>query len=144
MTSQSTQNEDVKFAQEGLKPFLQSTGYSPMQAGNASKALTGYIRYCGQVMLTDALIRRLIREGRTPGTSEENRIKPMSRMAYFRAGQKEQDAHERKIKEAGKEKVYSLVASDGTYLPIGSYAYEYAKYLYALRIEANVESAGVF
>lgn len=144
LSATESQNQDVQFAKDGLKPFLEHMGYSSMQMGTAMKVLTTLIRSGDKVMLKDAWIRKLIREGRTPRIGEEDRIKPMSRMAFFRADGREQDEHERKINASGKKKVYSLVHGDGRIMDIGAYEYAYAKYLHALKLEANVESAGCF
>lgn len=127
---------DVLFAQEGLEPFIKCMGYKSLHAGAARKALTTAVRYNGQIVMRDALIRRLIRENRTPTMREEDRIKPMSRMAYFRADNREQQEHEKKVKEAGKKAVYSL-DSENLQLELGSYEFAYASYLFALHKAAG-------
>jgi hypothetical protein len=135
----ATESPDLKtvlFAQEGLEPFLKSMGYASLQAGAAKNALTTAVRYNGRVVMRDALIRQLIRDKRIPTMREEDRIKPLSRMAHFRANNSQQDEHQKKIKAAGKMAVYSL-ESDDLQLTLGAYEYAYARYLYALHQAAG-------
>ena len=127
---------DVLFAQEGLEPFLKCMGYASLHAGAAKKALTTAVRYNGRVLMRDALIRQLIRDKRTPTMREEDLIKPMSRTAYFRADNREQQEHEQKVKAAGKKAIYSL-DSDDLQLQLGAYEYAYASYLYAMHQAAG-------
>ena len=115
-----------------------------MQSGLAKKVLKKPVRYKEMIMMMATLVHRMVADGRTPEASEEVRIKPMSSRAFSRADNLEQDEHERKIKAAGKKKVYSLVYNDGRIMEIGAYEYAYAKYLHALKAEANIESAGCF
>ena len=136
-------NEARLFDKE-LTVFTVAMNYSDMQSGLAKKVLTKFVRHKDQILRMAELIDRLVTEGRTPEESEENRIKPMTSRAFSRADNLEQDEHERKIKAAGKKKVYSLVYRDGRIMDIGAYEYAYAKYLHALKLEANIESAGCF
>ena len=48
----------------------------------------------------------------------------MSRVQYNRASQREQDAHEKKMREAGTKTVYTVSGSE-----LGKYAYDYAQHL---------------
>lgn len=127
---------DVLFAQEGLAPFIQCMGYKSLHAGSALKALTRTVCYNNQIHMTDALIRKLIRENRTPTTREEDRIKPMSRLGFAFSTEEGKQAHEQKIQDAGKKRVYSIDSEDLQF-PLGSYEFAYASYLHALHKAAG-------
>lgn len=60
-------------------------------------------------------------------TFEETKIKPMSRLAFHRANQKEQDAHEEKMRLGGMITVYLVNNFD-----LGKIAYDYAMNLSTL------------
>jgi hypothetical protein len=126
---------------QDLAAFSVAMNFSAMQSGMAKKVLKKWVRYQGKILETARFVEILIAEGRVPRASEEDRIKPMSRMAYFRADNNEQDEHERKIKAAGVKKVFDLVSSDGRSMRIGDYGYAYAQYVRALKAGANVEGA---
>ena len=57
-------------------------------------------------------------------SDEEDVVKPMSRMAMFRATNEAQAAHEDRVRQAGKKTVYRINGYD-----LGKTAFEYAKYL---------------
>ena len=54
------------------------------------------------------LERKIQKEGFIPYTWEEPRIKDMSRMAFFRATNEEQRAHEKRQQEAGLKTCYGI------------------------------------
>lgn len=137
-------DKEARQFEESIMVFTNAMNYSAMQAGLAKKVLTKFVRHKDQILRMAELIDRLVTKGRTPEESEENRIKPMTSRAFSRADNREQDDHERKSKLAGNKKAYNLVSADGYCLPLGAYEYAYAKYLHALKAEANIESAGCF
>lgn len=65
------------------------------------------------------------------GSFDEPKIKPMSRTQFNRATQREQDAHEKKMRDAGTKTVYLVSGSE-----IGKYAYDYAQHLIARKNSA--------
>lgn len=67
-------------------------------------------------------------------TYEENKIKPMSRAQFNRATQREQDAHDKKVREGGKVTVYQVNGSD-----LGKTAYDYAQHLLNQEVAAKRE-----
>lgn len=67
-------------------------------------------------------------------TLEENKIKPMSKMQFHRADQKQQDAHEARVKEAGKKTTYLVNESE-----LGKIGYDYAEYLIAQKSKPDQE-----
>ena len=69
-------------------------------------------------------IEDMVSNGGAISSYEENKIKDMSRRAYNRANQEEQDAHDKKQREAGKKTVYLVAGYD-----LGKTAYDYADYL---------------
>lgn len=107
-----------------MAEFLRSSNYSPMLLARARIALEKQVRLDGVVMPSHSFIHTLIARGLEPSVRQEDRIKPMSRMANFRATNEEQRAHERKIKEGGTVAVYSV----GNY-DVGAFEYALASYL---------------
>ena len=101
-------------------------GMNRLKRGQVIKALNKKISASGKIISRKALVRKLIEEGKPTSTSEVDKIKPMSRRQDFGANQQEQDAHARKIKEAGKKTVYSVGGYD-----LGKTAYDYAEHLKA-------------
>ena len=77
-----------------------------LQESRASAALDKQVRDNGEYMTRRQWVERKVSEGMKTRVTQEDRIKPMSRMAYFRATNEEQRAHERRIKDAGKKDVY--------------------------------------
>ena len=79
----------------------------------------------GEVMTARERVESLWKSGElSVSTHEENKIKPMSRSQFNRATQREQDAHEKKVREGGKITVYQVNGSD-----LGKTAYDYAQHL---------------
>lgn len=79
----------------------------------------------GEVMTARDRVEALWKSGElSVSTYEENKIKPMSRSQFNRATQREQDAHEKKVREGGKITVYQVNGSD-----LGKTAYDYAQHL---------------
>ena len=110
-------------------------GMAPNTAALAAKALEKEVRFKGEV----ASIRSFIDKWHEAGTLEvsttqEPRIKPMSRTAYNRADNKAQDEHERRMKEAGNKTVYWVNDID-----LGKIAHDYAQHM--LELEAKPADA---
>lgn len=93
-----------------------ATAQTEAQAGSVSKPDIANIRRDatldkqtsenGEVMTRREWVQRKVAEGLKPAIKQEDRIKPMSRMQFFRASNEEQRAHERRVKAAGKKDVY--------------------------------------
>lgn len=79
----------------------------------------------GKLMTRRQMVEFLLAEGWKPIATEIDRVKPMSRIAFFRADQWAQDAHEARIKAAGKKTVYSMQRDDRIY-DITKIQYEFA------------------
>ena len=60
----------------------------------------------GEVMTRRQWVERKIADGQNPSVTQENKIQPMSRAQFNRASNEEQDAHERRVKLAGKKDVH--------------------------------------
>lgn len=109
----------------GVGSFLD--GASPMQAGKLKASLAKQYRFDGEEMTVQERVESLHKSGNLQVSSfEEPKIKPMSRTQFNRADNREQAAHERKMREAGKKTVYLVGESD-----IGKTAHDYAKHLLA-------------
>ena len=116
---------------DSINGFLD--GKAPMQAGAIRNALNKQWRFDGVVMTARERIESLWRDGKLAlKTYEENKIKPMSRRDFNRASQREQDAHENKMREAGTKTVYVVSESE-----LGKIAYDYAQHLLAKTADAN-------
>jgi hypothetical protein len=83
-------------------------GGNPMQKGKSIAALSKMIRHNGVSKTKRQFIEDLVADGANTGTYEEDKIKPMSRMAFFKATDQQQREHEKKVKEAGKVTRYML------------------------------------
>lgn len=97
---------------------------TPMQLGRTIAALNKAVQVDGKPTTIKAVVKKLVESGELTSTELHDVIKPMTRLQSFRANQQEQDAHEKKIKDAGKKTVYYV----GDY-NLGKTAYDYAQYL---------------
>ena len=111
-----------------MTAFLATLGH--MYAGKARTVLNNHIRWDDRVMTSQAFIEAQVIRGYIPRIVQEDRIKPMSRMAYFRADNEEQRDHEAKIKKAGKKDVYRL-EKEGSTFTVTMAELKYAEYLIA-------------
>jgi len=98
---------------------------TPMKRGKIVSTLNKPIMFSGKRYTIKEKVRELVKDGKAElDTFQEDVIKPMSRTAFNRATQKEQDAHERRVKEASKKTVYTVGGYD-----MGKTGYDYAVYL---------------
>ena len=118
-----------------IDAFLIASNYTPMKIGQAKKTLLAPIRVNGVLTTVHEFIESSVAAGLTLSTEQEDKIKPMSRMAYFRADNNQQAAHERKIKAAGKKTVRYIGGFE-----IGVFEYTYASYLIEKQSKVAVES----
>jgi hypothetical protein len=113
----------------------------PKARGIAVKYLNKPIRSDGKVTTIKELVKSKLANGEKTSTFEEDKIKPMSRMAAFRADERQQREHEKRVKEGGKKTVYLVGNTD-----LGKIAYDYANYLSAKepeQQEAKLDNANV-
>ena len=112
-----------------------TTDKTPMQAGKIREALAKQYRFDGVVRTVRQQVEWLHANGGLEvSTFDEPKIKPMSRAQFNRATQREQDAHEKKMREAGTKTVYLVGGSD-----LGKIAYDYAKHLLAERADSDIQ-----
>lgn len=112
-----------------IKKFTDAYGYTSMAAGKAREYLKTQVNYAGfGAMARMDFIENRIEAGARVTSSEENRIKDLSRTRFNRMDQREQDAHAKRQKEAGKKTVYYL--SD---FEITKVEADYAEYLASKR-----------
>ena len=97
-----------------------------LQTGRTKKALNKQFRFeDGGVMTVRERVEALAKSGELEvSTYEENKIKPMSRRAYNRADNQEQEAHDKRVKDGGKKTVYQVNGSE-----LGKIGHDYANYL---------------
>ena len=113
---------------------------TPMQKGRIRKALAKQFRFGddGIMSVRERIENIHAGEGLATDTREEPKIQPMSRMRYHRANQQEQDAHEKKMREAGNKTVYLVNGSE-----LGKTAYDYAQHLQSESIPSKPDKAPV-
>jgi hypothetical protein len=97
---------------------------SPMHLAKAVEALNKAVQVDGKPTTIKAQVKKLVEAGELATTEQHDKIKPMTRTQFNRATQKEQDAHDNRVKEAGKKTVYYVGDFD-----LGKTAYDYAQYL---------------
>lgn len=107
-----------------LAPFFASTDYPALKIGQAKKALLTPVRLEGQIMKVYEFAETLAGRGLKMEIVMEDRIKPMGRMAAFRADNRQQAAHEQRIKEAGKKKVHYIGGFE-----VGAFEFAYASFV---------------
>jgi hypothetical protein len=111
------------------------TGKAPNQQELARKALAKQYRFDGQVMTVRERVDSLHAAGDLEvSTIEDPKIKPLSRAAFNRASQREQDAHEKKMREAGTKTTYLVNGSE-----LGKTAYDYASHLLSKKAAPKAE-----
>lgn len=109
-------------------------GKAPNTQELIRKALDKQYRFDGVVRSVREQVEWLSANGALEvSTFEEPKIKPMSRTQFNRATQREQDAHEKKMREAGTKTVYLVGGSE-----LGKYAYDYAQHLLARKVQADI------
>ena len=108
----------------GIKVFTDAVGMNDMAAGKARESLKKLVKYKDQAVTIKEAVEQLVEAGELATTEQHDKVKPMTRTQFNRATQKEQDAHEKRVKEAGKKTVYYVGDFD-----LGKTAYDYAQYL---------------
>lgn len=121
---------DKKTIADNIDGFLDDA--KPMQRGKAIKALNKPIRINGEADTLKSQVKKLLAAGEKTSTREENKVQPMSRRQFNQADQRQQDAHEARIKEAGKKTVYYIGGYD-----LGKTAYDYAEHLISKKESVN-------
>lgn len=106
-------------------------GESAMARARRVTALSALIRVDGVIKTKKRMVDDKVAAGETTSLSEEDRIKPMSRTAFNRANNRDQDAHAKRVRDGGKVSVYQLGDS-----VIDKIAYDYANYLISKTKEA--------
>ncbi len=114
--------DTAKKVDEHIWGFADS--FKPRRKAKVLKTLNKQTRVNGEIKTRKKMIEDLVAEGVEISTRRENKVKPLSRQASFKASQQEQDAHEAKIKAAGKKTVYSVGGYDVT-----KTEYDYAQFL---------------
>ena len=99
---------------------------------NAKKALNQQTRVDGgPIIKVHEFIENIAKLGAKTRCLQVPKIKPLSRMAYFRATNEQQKAHELKMKQSGTKPEYMF----GAYL-VNQTSYEYALFLEAKQAKA--------
>ena len=115
-----------------LDGFIAASGYPAMKSGLARKTLLSLVRYDKEVMRSFELVDKLVGGGAQISVTEEDRIKPMARRAFNRADNREQDAHDKRVAEAGKKPVYTLGE-----MALGKFEYDYASHVISKNVEVD-------
>lgn len=105
-----------------------AAGMTAMQRGRIRSVLGKQFRFSrfgGRVMTRREYIDALYEAGDlSVSQHREPRVKPMSRLQFFRATQAQQDAHARKMREGGEKTVYLVNNSE-----MPNVAHDYAQHL---------------
>jgi hypothetical protein len=107
---------------------------NPLAKGRLATALGKQVRLKGKADTVKNHVRALVSDGAKTESYEEDRIKPMSRMAFFRADAKTQEEHEKRVREGGKKTVYLVEGFD-----LGKVAYDYANFLIAKKADTTLQ-----
>ena len=131
LVDESNKQEQAKQSERAnIDGFMDDA--NPMAKGRAISALNKEVNYKGKVTTIKELVRSKVKNGETTSTEEEDKIKPMSRIAYFRADNKRQAEHDKKVKEGGKVTVYYVGNTN-----LGKTAYDYANHLIVKQQSSN-------
>lgn len=110
-----------------IDDWLSKTSYTPVQKGSARAILSReaiYPEFDNAQLARVEFVQRVVDKGGKPDVEQVNRIKDKTRTQFNRMSQREQDEHERKIREGGKVAEYSV----GNYI-VTKTEYDYANYL---------------
>lgn len=100
-------------------------GKTPAKKGLIRKALSKEMRINGVVSTLRNYVESSLSSGKLEiSTYEEDKIKPLSRTQFNRMDNRQQEAHEKKVREGGKVTVYEVNGYD-----LGKTAYDYAQHL---------------
>lgn len=101
------------------------------QAARQVSALNTLTRYHNRAMTRKESIETIVQlEHGKPYTYEDHKIQPMSRKAFFKATQREQDNHAQRMRDAGKKICYAVKMPEGSFFTVPKIAYDYACELY--------------
>lgn len=110
-------------------------GKAPNTQELIRKALDKQVRFNGEVMTVRQYVELKASAGTLdPGSFDEPKVKPMSRTQFNRASQREQDAHEKRMREAGTKTVYTVNGYE-----LGKHAHDYAQHLLAVNAEPELQ-----
>ena len=123
--------EDAKLDVDGFGADLK-----PMNRTRAVTALNKQIKANGKLTTLKDLVRESVKAGKKPSIEEVAAIKPMSRTRFNRSSNREQELHEKKMKESGKKKVYYVGDYD-----LGKTAYDYAVHLRNKKLKKSLPSS---
>lgn len=107
-----------------LAPFFASVDYPALRIGQAKKALLAPVRLEDKIMKSYEFAEILASRDLKMEILMEDRIKPMGRMAAFRADNQAHAAHEQRVKDAGKKKVHYIGGFE-----VGAFEFAYAGFV---------------
>ena len=128
----TTKKEEEDAARSDIDGF--GDNVAPMMRGKIVDTLSKLSSTEFGILSRKELVRKLVERGDKPNTREEPKIKPLSRTAFNRADNREQRAHEEKMKAAGNKTVYSVGDYD-----LGRTAHDYAVHLIELKNKQSTE-----
>ena len=131
-----------KNAQDIADSKKANEGKTPLQIANeakANKTLDTKIRVNGVEKTKRNHIEDVLSEGGHTETAEVNVIKDPTRTAYNRMDGRQQEAFEKRQKEAGKKTEYRLFSKDGSFIEINKTEYNYANSLKEGKQDTKVE-----
>ena len=129
-------DKEAKAERENIDGF--GNTLKPHHKGKAIKDLNKQVRINGVVDSIKNHVRKKVEDGETTSWNEEDKIQPMKRRAFNNATQAEQDAHAKRVREAGKKITYQVGNHD-----LGKTAHDYANYLINKKNEPTEETKPV-
>lgn len=107
----------------------------------ANSVLAKDVKINGKISTMREAVQELMAKGAELSTDEVDAIKPMTRRQFNRADGREQDAHDKRVKEGGKKTLYYVGNFD-----LGKTAYDYAMSLACVQqaLPGNLVSAGMY
>jgi hypothetical protein len=111
------------------------------RAARIEKHLNTTIRFRGEFIPCRVWLERLAALGGKLRTRQVLKIKDMTRTAFNRASQREQDDHARQQKEAGKKDSLEILLPDGIFFEVGKIEADYFSSLMTTLQPWHVEAA---
>jgi hypothetical protein len=113
--------------------YLRVSELDPMDAGRMQQTLSKQVSKRGNDKIYSGdratVVQQMLDDGYAPTTEQVNAVADVSRTKWNRMDGREQDAFEKRQKEAGKKTEYRLEHPNGSLFDVTKAEYDYAKWL---------------
>ena len=141
---EAQKNRDEEAAKElrerDVNDFTAAIGATPLAAGKLKKTLMEQVakRTAGKVYegTRAQVAKQLLAAGFKPTSEQVDAVKDLTGAQMNRMDNKEQAAHEKRKREAGKKTEYRLENSEGNLFEVTKAEHDYAKWLEAAQVNA--------